>query len=42
MKIKDVQAGVKISRNYDLYSINLVADVEWRLDQLNLNSMKIV
>jgi len=28
MKIKEVQAGVKISRNYNSYSINLVADLE--------------
>ena len=28
MKIKEVQAGVKISRNYNSYSVNLVADVE--------------
>jgi uncharacterized protein (DUF736 family) len=28
MKIKEVSAGVKVSRNYNSYSINLVADVE--------------
>jgi len=28
MKIKEVQAGVKISRNYNSYQINLVADIE--------------
>ncbi|MBT4376040.1 hypothetical protein HOD29_01565 [archaeon] len=28
MKIKEVQAGVKVSRNYNSYSINLVADLE--------------
>jgi len=28
MKIKEVSAGVKISRNYDSYSVNLIADVE--------------
>lgn len=27
MKIKEVSAGVKISKNYNSYSINLVADV---------------
>lgn len=28
MKIKEVQAGVKISKNYNSYSVNLVADIE--------------
>ncbi|MDD2493498.1 MAG: hypothetical protein PHY83_06125 [Bacilli bacterium] len=28
MKIKEVSAGVKVSRNYNSYSVNLVADVE--------------
>lgn len=28
MKIKEVQAGVKVSRNYNSYSISLVADME--------------
>lgn len=28
MKIKEVSAGVKVSKNYNSYSINLVADVE--------------
>lgn len=28
MKIKEVSAGVKVSRNYNSYSLNLVADVE--------------
>jgi len=28
MKIKEVSAGVKISKNYNSYSVNLVADVE--------------
>jgi len=28
MKIKEVSAGVKVSKNYNSYSINLVADLE--------------
>jgi len=28
MKIKEVSAGVKISKNYNSYQMNLVADVE--------------
>ena len=28
MKIKEVSAGVKVSKNYNSYSVNLVADVE--------------
>jgi uncharacterized protein (DUF736 family) len=28
MKIKEVQAGVKISKNYNSYSMNLVADLD--------------
>jgi hypothetical protein len=28
MKIKEVSAGAKISKNYNSYSVNLVADVE--------------
>jgi hypothetical protein len=28
MKIKEVSAGVKVSKNYNSYSLNLVADVE--------------
>jgi len=28
MKIKEVSAGVKISKNYNSYSVNLVADLE--------------
>lgn len=28
MKIKEVSAGVKVSKNYNSYSINLVADVD--------------
>jgi len=28
MKIKEVSAGVKISRNYNSYSVNLIADLE--------------
>lgn len=28
MKIKEVQAGVKIVKNYNSYSVNLVADVD--------------
>lgn len=28
MKIKEVQAGVKISKNYNSYSLNLTADIE--------------
>lgn len=28
MKIKEVSAGVKVSRNYNSYSVNLVADLE--------------
>lgn len=28
MKIKEVQAGVKISKNYDSYQVNFVADLE--------------
>jgi hypothetical protein len=28
MKIKEVSAGVKVSRNYNSYSINLIADVD--------------
>ena len=28
MKIKEVSAGVKVSRNYNSYSVNLIADVE--------------
>jgi hypothetical protein len=43
MKIKEVQEGVKISKSYKSYSMNLVANLELeRLDQLNLNSMEIV
>jgi len=28
MKIKEIQAGVKISRDYNSYSLNLIADIE--------------
>jgi hypothetical protein len=28
MKIKEVQAGVKLSKNYNSYQVNLVADLE--------------
>lgn len=28
MKIKEVSAGVKISKNYNSYSVNLIADLE--------------
>ena len=28
MKIKEVSAGVKVSQNYNSYSVNLVADIE--------------
>lgn len=28
MKIKEVQAGVKVSRNYNSYSLSLIADIE--------------
>lgn len=28
MKIKEVSAGVKVSKNYNSYSVNLVADLE--------------
>lgn len=28
MKIKEVQAGVKISKDYNSYSVNLIADIE--------------
>jgi uncharacterized protein (DUF736 family) len=28
MKIKEVQAGVKVSKNYNSYSVNLSADLE--------------
>jgi len=28
MKIKEIQAGVKVSKNYNSYSVNLVADIE--------------
>ena len=28
MKIKEVSEGVKVSKNYNSYSVNLIADVE--------------
>ena len=28
MKIKEVQAGIKVTKNYDSYQASLVADIE--------------
>ena len=41
MKIKEVQAGVKISRNYNSYSVNLIADIEDKENPEKIGSVLI-
>ncbi|MCR4327885.1 MAG: hypothetical protein NUV46_04885 [Nanoarchaeota archaeon] len=41
MKIKEVSAGVKVSENYNSYSVNLVADVEENEDYQKVGNILI-